>query len=100
MLDASSSLLPVGGAVIGIGLAAADVYGACELIDIQNELSETLEIPTDNSVGDELCLDAVATVEALPDLPDINAPEWEVPELFSTSKETLTEWMCSVSGNC
>lgn len=100
VLDASSSLLPVGGAVIGIGLAAADVYGACELIDIQNELSETLEIPTDNSVGDELCLDAVATVEALPDLPDINAPEWEVPELFSTSKETLTEWMCSVSGNC
>ena len=100
VLDASSSLLPVGGAVIGIGLAAADVYGACELIDIQNELSETLEIPADNSVGDELCLDAVATVEALPDLPDINAPEWEVPELFSTSKETLTEWMCSVSGNC
>lgn len=100
VLDASSSLLPVGGAVIGVGLAAADVYGACELIDIQNELSETLEIPTDNSVGDELCLDAVATVESLPDLPDINAPEWEVPDLFSTSKEKLTEWMCSVSGDC
>ena len=100
VLDASSSLLPVGGAVIGVGLAAADVYGACELIDIQNELSETLEIPTDNSVGEELCLDAVATVESLPDLPDINAPEWEVPDLFSTSKEKLTEWMCSVSGDC
>jgi len=100
VLDASSSLLPVGGAVIGVGLAAADVYGACELIDFQNELSETLEIPTENSVGDELCLDAVATVEALPDLPDINAPEWEVPELVSSSKETLTEWMCSMSGDC
>jgi hypothetical protein len=100
VLDISSSLLPLGGAVIGIGLAAADVYGACELIDLQNELSETLEIPTDKSVGDELCLDAVATVERLPDLPDINAPEWEVPDLFSTSKETLTEWMCSVSGDC
>ena len=100
VLDASSAVLPVGGAVIGVGLAAADVYGACELLDIQNELSETLEIPTDKSVGDELCLDAVATVESLPDLPDINAPEWQVPEVITTSREKLMEWICSVTGEC
>ena len=100
VMDAGSVFIPVGGAVVGVGFAAADVYAACELIDIQNELSETLLIPNDTSVGDELCLDAVAYVESLPDLPDIKAPQWEVPDVVTSSKETLTEWMCSVSGDC
>ena len=100
VMDAGSVFIPVGGAVVGVGFAAADVYAACELIDIQNELNETLLIPNDTSVGDELCLDAVAYVESLPDLPDVTAPQWEVPDFVTSSKETLTEWMCNVSGDC
>ena len=98
--DLSTPLVPIGGTFIGVGLAAADVYGACELIDIQNEISETLQISNDTSVGDKLCLDAVAYVESLPDLPDVKAPQWEVPDFVTSSKETLTEWMCNVSGDC
>ena len=45
VMDAGSAFIPLGGAVIGLAFAAADVYAACELIDIQNEISETLEIP-------------------------------------------------------
>lgn len=93
-------LIPVGGAVIGVGLAAADVYAACELIDIQNELSETLLIPNDTSVGDELCLDAVAYVESLPDLPDVKAPQWEVPDVVTSSRDAVTDWMCRATGKC
>ena len=100
VMDAGSVFIPVGGAVVGVGFAAADVYAACELIYIQNEISETLQISNDTSVGDELCLDAVAYVESLPDLPDIEAPQWEVPDFVTSSKETLTEWMCNVSGDC
>ena len=100
VMDAGSAFIPLGGAVIGLAFAAADVYAACELIDIQNEISETLEIPNDTSVGDDLCLDAVATVESLPDLPDVKAPQWEVPDVVTSLKETLTDFRCSVSGDC
>ena len=100
VMDAGSAFIPVGGAVVGVGFAAADVYAACELIDIQNEISETLQISNDTSVGDELCLDAVAYVESLPDLSDIEAPQWEVPDVVTSSKETLTEWMCRATGDC
>ena len=99
-MDAGSAFIPVGGAVVGVGFAAADVYAACELIDIQNDLSETLLIPNDTSVGDELCLDAVAYVESLPDLPDIKAPQWEVPDVVISSREVLTGWMCRATGKC
>ena len=100
VMDAGSVFIPVGGAVIGVGFAAADVYAACELIDIQNELSESLLIPNDTSVGEDLCLDAVAYVESLPDLPDVKAPKWEVPEVLTKSREALTEWICKATGDC
>ena len=100
VMDAGSVFIPVGGAVVGVGFAAADVYAACELIDIQNELSETLLIPNDTSVGDELCLDAVAYVESLPDLPDVKAPQWEVPDVVTTSRDVVTDWMCRATGKC
>ena len=87
VMDAGSVFIPVGGAVVGVGFAAADVYAACELIDIQDELSETLLIPNDTSVGEDLCLDAVAYVESLPDLPDVKAPP-------------VTDWMCRATGDC
>jgi len=100
VMDAGSAFIPIGGTVIGLGFAAADVYAACELIDIQNELSETLLIPNDTSVGDELCLDAVAYVKSLPDLPDVKAPKWEVPDVVIKSRYTLTDWMCKATGKC
>lgn len=100
VMDAGSVFIPVGGAVIGVGLAAADVYAACELIDIQNELSENLEISTDTSIGDDMCLEAVAYFESLPELPDLQAPQWEMPDVISTSKEAVTNWLCSVAGEC
>ena len=100
VMDAGSVFIPVGGAVVGLGFAAADVYAACELIDIQDELSETLLIPNDTSVGGDLCLDAVAYVKSLPDLPDVKAPQWEVPDVFITSRDVLTDWMCRATGDC
>ena len=100
VMDAGSVFIPVGGAVVGVGFAAADVYAACELIDIQNELSETLLIPNDTSVGDELCLDAVAYIESLPDLPDVKAPQWEAPDVFTSSRDAVTDWMCKATGKC
>ena len=100
VMDAGSVFIPVGGAVVGVGFAAADVYAACELIDIQNELSETLLIPNDTSVGDELCLDAVAYVESLPDLPDVKAPQWEVPDVVTSSRDVVTDWLCRATGDC
>ena len=100
VMDAGSVFIPVGGAVVGVGLAAADIYAACELIDIQNELSKTLEIPNDTSDGEDLCLDAVAYVESLPDLPDVEAPQWEVPDVLTNSRDAVTEWICSATGDC
>ena len=100
VMDAGSAFIPVGGAVVGLGFAAADVYAACELIDIQNELSETLSIPSDTSAGQDMCLDAVSYVESLPDLPDVKAPQWEVPDVVTSSRDAVTEWMCSATGDC
>ena len=102
VMDAGSVFIPVGGAVVGVGFAAADVYAACELIDIQNELSETLLIPNDTSVGNELCLDAVAFVESLPDLPDVKAPQWEreLIKIFNAPSPPIHPQVCELKDEC
>jgi len=100
VMDAGSSLVPIGGAVVGVGFAAADIYAACELIDIQNELGQAFGIPDDKSVSDKLCLDAVAYVDALPELPDLKAPEWELPDMLTISRDGVAEFLCNVTGDC
>ena len=100
VLDAGSSFLPIGGAVVGVGFAAADIYAACEIIDIQNELGQVFAIPDDKSVSDKLCLDAVAYVDSLPEFPDVKAPEWELPDILTISRDGVTEFLCSATGDC
>ncbi|MDA8946027.1 hypothetical protein N9H49_00935 [Luminiphilus sp.] len=99
-IDLGATLVPLAGTVLGVGLAAADVYAACELIGIQNELALDLNIPNEESSADDVCSTAVEYVESFPALPDFTAPAWDVPEVFTSVPQLVRDFGCKVFGIC
>jgi len=99
-IDLGATILPLAGTVLGVGLAAADVYAACELIDIQNDLAVELNIPNEESSADEVCSTAVEFVESIPALPDITATAWDVPEVFTSVPQLVKDFGCKLLGIC
>ena len=99
-IDLGGTLVPLAGTVLGVGLAAADVYAACELIDIQNELALDLNIPNEGSSADDVCSTAVEYVESIPALPDFTAPVWDVPDAFTSVPQLVSDFVCRLLGSC
>lgn len=61
--DAGQSLIPVVGGLISIPLAAADVYAACEMVDMQNDLNVEFNLEDELSDMESVCVTAVDQVE-------------------------------------
>ena len=61
--DAGQSLIPVVGGLVSIPLAAADVYAACEMVDMQNDLNVAFNLENELSDMESVCVTAVDQVE-------------------------------------
>ena len=63
--DAGQSLIPVVGGLVSIPLAAADVYAACEMVDMQNDLNVAFNLENELSDMESVCVNAVNQIEEL-----------------------------------
>ena len=88
--DAGTSLIPIAGGLMSVTFAVADVYAACELVTMQNELEKALRIDGELSDMQSVCVGSVNEVDRLaikaeealdefrrkiPDMPDLSLPE-------------------------
>ena len=88
--DAGTSLIPIAGGLMSVTFAVADVYAACELITMQNELEKALRIDGELSDMQSVCVGSVNEVDRLaikaeeeldefrrkiPDMPDFSLPQ-------------------------
>jgi hypothetical protein len=88
--DAGTSLIPIAGGLMSVTFAVADVYAACELITMQNELEKALRIDGELSDMQSVCVGSVNEVDRLaikaeeeldefrrkiPDMPDLSLPQ-------------------------
>lgn len=77
--DAGQSLIPVVGGLVSIPLAVADVYAACEMVDMQNDLNVAFNLENELSDMESVCVTAVSQIEEL---------EREAEEKLADMKET------------
>jgi hypothetical protein len=92
--DAGTSLIPIAGGLMSVTFAVADVYAACELVTMQNELEKALRIDGELSDMQSVCVGSVNEVDRLaikaeeeldefrrkiPDMPDLSLPE--IPDM-------------------
>ena len=63
--DASTSLIPIAGGVLAVSFSVADVYAACELVTMQNELEETFGVDDELSKAESACATSVEKVDEL-----------------------------------
>ena len=92
--DAGTSLIPIVGGLMSVTFAVADVYAACELVTMQNELEKALRIDGELSDMQSVCVSSVNEVDRLaieaeealdefrskiPDVPDLSLPE--IPDM-------------------
>lgn len=92
--DAGTSLIPIAGGLMSVTFAVADVYAACELVTMQNELEKALRIDGELSDMQSVCVGSVNEVDRLaikaeeeldefrrkiPDMPDLSLPQ--IPEV-------------------
>jgi hypothetical protein len=88
--DAGTSLIPIAGGLMSVTFAVADVYAACELVTMQNELEKALRIDGELSDMQSVCVGSVNEVDRLaikaeeeldefrrkiPDMPDLSLPQ-------------------------
>lgn len=88
--DAGTSLIPIAGGLMSVTFAVADVYAACELVTMQNELEKALRIDGELSDMQSVCVSSVNEVDRLaikaeeeldefrrkiPDMPDLSLPQ-------------------------
>ena len=63
--DAGQSLIPVVGGLASIPLAVADVYAACEMVDMQNDLNVAFNLENELTDMESVCVTAVNQIEEL-----------------------------------
>ena len=88
--DAGQSLIPVVGGLISIPLAAADVYAACEMVDMQNDLNTAFDLNSELSDMESVCVTAVNEIEELE-----RVAEEKLVQMKQTTQqvsETVVEW--------
>lgn len=88
--DAGQSLIPVVGGLISIPLAAADVYAACEMVDMQNDLNTAFDLNSELSDMESVCVNAVNEIEELE-----RVAEEKLVQMKQTTQqvsETVVEW--------
>ena len=88
--DAGTSLIPIAGGLMSVTFAVADVYAACELVTMQNELEKALRIDGELSDMQSVCVGSVNEVDRLAikaekeldefrrkiqDIPDLSLPQ-------------------------
>ena len=63
--DAGTSMIPVIGGLASVGFAVTDVYAACEMIDMQNDLSLAFDLEDDISAPETICLESIEKIELI-----------------------------------
>ena len=63
--EAATLFVPVVGGVMGVSLTLADIYAACELLEMQHELDALFDVAEDPTSWEQLCLSTVDNVEGL-----------------------------------
>ncbi|MDA8677824.1 hypothetical protein N9L74_04030 [Luminiphilus sp.] len=113
--DAGTSLIPIAGGLMSVTFAVADVYAACELITMQNELEKALRIDGELSDMQSVCVGSVNEVDrlaikaeeeldefsskisdmpdlSLPQIPDINMPDIPDMPTYDEIKQRLSTY--------
>ena len=113
--DAGTSLIPIAGGLMSVTFAVADVYAACELITMQNELEKALRIDGELSDMQSVCVGSVNEVDrlaikaeeeldefsskisdmpdlSLPEIPDINMPDIPDMPTYDQIKQRLSTY--------
>ena len=88
--DAGQSLIPVVGGLVSIPIAAADVYAACEMVDMQNDLNAAFDLSSELSDMESVCVTAVNQIEELQ-----REAEQKLADMKETSQQASTkvqEW--------
>lgn len=124
--DGGQSLIPVVGGLVSIPLAVADVYAACEMVDMQNDLNVAFNLENELSEMEAVCVTAVNQMEELEHEAELKLEEMKetgqqvavaVDTAGETLSETMNEWKeqvptaeemqrsaekqwCRVTGNC
>ena len=114
--DAGTSLIPIAGGLMSVTFAVADVYAACELVTMQNELEKALRIDGELSDMQSVCVGSVNEVDrlaikaeeelddfrrkiadmpdlSLPQIPDVNMPDIpDMPTYDQIKRRLSTYW--------
>ena len=113
--DAGTSLIPIAGGLMSVTFAVANVYAACELITMQNELEKALRIDGELSDMQSVCVGSVNEVDrlaikaeealdefsskipdmpelSLPQIPDINMPDIPDMPTYDEIKQRLSTY--------
>ena len=113
--DAGTSLIPIAGGLMSVTFAVADVYAACELVTMQNELEKALRIDGELSDMQSVCVGSVNEVDrlaikaeeelddfrrkiadmpdlSLPEIPDVNMPDIPDMPTYDQIKQRLSTY--------
>ena len=100
--DASTSLIPIAGGVLAVSFSVADVYAACELVTMQNELEAAFGFNGELSKTESACATSVEQVDELG-----RQAEATLTEMKRTGQEISeavtvywAEKICRVTGDC
>ena len=100
--DASTSLIPIAGGVLAVTFSIADVYAACELVTMQNELERLLGIEGELSNAESVCATSVEQVDELGQEAEAKLAEMKRTgqEISEVVTEYWAEQICRVTGDC
>ena len=113
--DAGTSLIPLAGGLMSVTFAVADVYAACEMVDMQNDLNMAFSVEDELSGFESVCVNSVEQVDALGQQAEAKLAEmkrtgqqisgavgeWkeQIPSSGDMS-DYLAKQMCRVTGDC
>ena len=113
--DAGTSLIPFAGGFMAVTFSVADVYAACELVTMQNDLEKALHIDGELSDVESVCVTSVQHVDELGQQAEVRLAEMketteqvsatvgEWSEQIPSSREVsdyMAEQMCRFAGSC
>ena len=87
---------------MAVSFSVADVYAACELVTMQNELEETFGVDDELSKAESACATSVGKVDELglqaeAKLAEMKRTGQEISEVVT---EYWAEQVCRVTGDC
>lgn len=100
--DASTSLIPIAGGVLAVSFSVADVYAACELVTMQNELEAAFGFNGELSKAESACSTSVEKVDELGRQAEATLVEMKQTgqEVSTIVREYWADQLCRVTGDC